>query len=170
MTTLTTTPTPRSLRDVIADDSYALMFQTSGQYRAALLRHDAMERAQHADAFAWAVFAENGNVIIWSKSRDQVEQASTKYRRPVVPVIALYTAQQAAAPCSLEDLLPPLGVRNDRDMLNYLMVAFNNEIGNCELCGHSESTKNMDSAGFLREYLAAAPSTPGTPEVPKGVA
>ena len=77
-------------------------------------------------------------------------------------------AQQAAAPGVLPDLLPPLGIHNDRDMLNYLMVAFDNEIGTCERCGHSEPTKHMDSAGFLRDYLAAAPSTPGTPEAPKG--
>ncbi len=75
-------------------------------------------------------------------------------------------AQQAAAPGALPDLLPPLGIHNDRDMLNYLMVAFDNEIGTCERCGHSEPTKHMDSAGFLRDYLAAAPSAPGTPEAP----
>jgi hypothetical protein len=98
MTKQSTNPPQRSLLALIADDAYALTFQTSGQYRAALLKHDAMERAHHQKAFAWAVFAENGNVIIWSESRDQVEQASTKYKRPVVPVIALSTAQQAAAP------------------------------------------------------------------------
>lgn len=76
------------------------------------------------------------------------------------------TAQQAAAPGTLPDLLPPMGIHTDRDMLNYLMVAFDNEIGTCERCGHSEPTKHMDSAGFLRDYLAAAPSAPGTPEAP----
>lgn len=75
-------------------------------------------------------------------------------------------AQQAAAPGTMDDLLPTLGIRNDRDMLNYLMTAFDNEIANCERCGHAEPTKNMDSASFLRDYLAAAPSAPGTPEAP----
>lgn len=83
-------------------------------------------------------------------------------------VVSLVRAQQAAAPGSLPDLLPPLGIRTDRDMLNYLMVAFDNEIGTCGGCGRSEPTKHMDSAGFLREYLATAPSAPGTPEAPKG--
>lgn len=56
------------------------------------------------------------------------------------------------------DLLPPMGIRNDRDMLNYLMGAFNSEVHYCERCGHDEDTKDMDSASFLREYLAAAPA------------
>jgi hypothetical protein len=58
----------------------------------------------------------------------------------------------------LPDLLPPLAIHTDREMLNYLMVAFNNEIGTCERCGHSEPTKNMDSASFLRDYLKVAPA------------
>lgn len=55
------------------------------------------------------------------------------------------------------DLLPPMGIRNDRDMLNYLHQAFESEFGVCERCHHEEPTKHMDSAHFLREYLAAAP-------------
>ena len=51
--------------------------------------------APQAEAFAWAVFAENGNVIIWSKKRSEVEAASEKYARPVVPVIAISAAQHA---------------------------------------------------------------------------
>lgn len=43
---------------------------------------------------------------------------------------------------------------NDRDMLLYLMQAFDNEAWNCPRCGHGEDTKTMDSAMFLREYLA----------------
>lgn len=35
----------RSLSELIADDSHALMFQTSGQYRAALLRHDKAQQS-----------------------------------------------------------------------------------------------------------------------------
>jgi hypothetical protein len=97
MTKPSTTAMQRSLREVIADDSHALTFQTSGQYRAALLKHEPMEHTHHAEAFAWAVFAKDDNVIIWSKNRSQVESASKEYGRPIVPVIALFTAQQAAA-------------------------------------------------------------------------
>lgn len=39
--------------------------------------------------FAWAALAENGNVIIWSYRRDQVEPVAAKYGRPVVPVVVL---------------------------------------------------------------------------------
>lgn len=98
MTKTSTTATQRSLREVIADDSHALTFQTSGQYRAALLKHEPMEHTHHAEAFAWAVFAKDDNVIIWSKNRAQVESASEEYRRPIVPVIALFAAEQGAAP------------------------------------------------------------------------
>lgn len=52
---------------------------------------------QDAKAFAWAVFAENGNVIIWSKNRVQVESASKEYGRPIVPVIALSVERRARA-------------------------------------------------------------------------
>jgi hypothetical protein len=98
MTKPSTTATQRSLREVIADDSHALTFQTSGQYRAALLKHQPMEHTHHAEAFAWAVFAKDDNVIIWSKNRVQVESASKEYGRPIVPVIALFAAEQGAAP------------------------------------------------------------------------
>ncbi|MBD8540907.1 hypothetical protein IFU00_01270 [Oxalobacteraceae sp. CFBP 8761] len=98
MTKPSTTATQRSLREVIADDSHALTFQTSGQYRAALLKHQPMEHTHHAEAFAWAVFAKDDNVIIWSKNRAQVESASKEYGRPIVPVIALFAAEQGAPP------------------------------------------------------------------------
>jgi len=39
--------------------------------------------------FAWAAFAENGNVIIWSRCRSEVEPVAAKHGRPIVPVIAL---------------------------------------------------------------------------------
>ena len=32
-------PAPRPLRDLIADDSFGVAFQTMAQYRAALLKH-----------------------------------------------------------------------------------------------------------------------------------
>ena len=51
----------------------------------------------------------------------------------------------------------------DREMLDYLMQAFDNEISVCERCGHSEPTKDMDSAGFLRDYLVAYPATEAKP-------
>lgn len=45
--------------------------------------------ADTTETFAWAAFAENGNVIIWSRRRDEVDPVAAKYGRPVVPVIAL---------------------------------------------------------------------------------
>jgi len=45
--------------------------------------------ADTTETFAWAAFAENGNVIIWSRQRSVVEPVATKYGRPVIPVIAL---------------------------------------------------------------------------------
>lgn len=98
MTKPSTNAMQRSLREVIADDSHALTFQTAGQYRAALLKHEPMEHTHHAEAFAWAVFAKDDNVIIWSKNRAQVESASKEYGRPIVPVIALFASEQGAAP------------------------------------------------------------------------
>ena len=47
------------------------------------------------EALAWAAFAENGNVIIWSRRRDVVEPVATKYGRPVVPVIAYIDGRTA---------------------------------------------------------------------------
>jgi len=44
MTKQSTNP-PQSLRALIADDAYVAGFQTVGQYRAALLRHDATHPA-----------------------------------------------------------------------------------------------------------------------------
>jgi len=45
MTNQTTDAAPRSLRDLIADDSFGVAFQTMAQYRAALLKHDATHPA-----------------------------------------------------------------------------------------------------------------------------
>ena len=47
------------------------------------------EGAAADGSFAWAAFADNGNVIIWSRQRSQVEPVAAKYGKPVVPVIAL---------------------------------------------------------------------------------
>jgi hypothetical protein len=76
-------------------------------------------------------------------------------------MVALYdgpTAASAAANAGGQDvdLLPPLGIRNDRDMLNYLAQAFDNEMSVCDVCHYSETTATCDSARFLRDYLAAA--------------
>jgi hypothetical protein len=54
------------------------------------------------------------------------------------------------------DLLPPMGIRNDREMLNYLMQAFDSEMSVCNRCGDEHSTSTCDSAHFLRDYLKAA--------------
>lgn len=39
MTKQSTSPLERPLRDLIADDSYVMAFQTVGHYRTALLQH-----------------------------------------------------------------------------------------------------------------------------------
>jgi hypothetical protein len=101
---MTTTPTASPelpdldrLLDEFADEARA---NASGQanhlddvrkvIHAAFARRAKPEgEAPQAEAFAWAVLAENGNVIIWSKNRGQVEPVSKQYGRPVVPVIAL---------------------------------------------------------------------------------
>jgi hypothetical protein len=57
----------------------------SDQREAAL----ANTAGEATESFAWAAFAENGNVIIWSTRRNEVEPIAAKYSRPVVPVIAL---------------------------------------------------------------------------------
>jgi hypothetical protein len=48
-----------------------------------------------SESFAWAAFAENGNVIIWSRRRDVVESVAVKYGRPVTPVIAYIDGRTA---------------------------------------------------------------------------
>jgi hypothetical protein len=65
-------------------------------------------------AFAWAAFADNGNVIIWSRQRSAVEPVAARYGKPVVPVIALRTnkaaqeAEQAAPAAALRKLCDQL--------------------------------------------------------------
>jgi hypothetical protein len=56
----------------------------------------------------------------------------------------------------------------DRGMLQYLMQAFDSETWQCPRCGHGDDTASMDSARFLREYLAAAPAP--APSAAPGVA
>lgn len=64
----------------------------------------------------------------------------------------LYTAPVAAAPV-------------DRAALLYLMQQFDAESWQCPQCGHAEDTATMDSAHYLRHYLAENPvaSTPSAP-------
>lgn len=54
----------------------------------------------------------------------------------------------------------PVGVPDDRATLLYLMDRFDNEEWSCARCGHSEATHDMDSAIYLREYLAALAAAP----------
>lgn len=44
----------------------------------------------------------------------------------------------------------------DRETLRYLMDRFDNEVWVCQHCSHEETTSDMDSASYLREYLAGA--------------
>lgn len=108
-------------------------------------KEDKPENAEQ-ELFAWDFFRYGWEAAV-RLLNDDAERAAAQ------PAEGAGQAGQVA-----KDLLPPMGIRNDRDMLNYLMVAFDNEIGTCERCGHSEPTKNMDSASFLRQYLAAVPT------------
>jgi hypothetical protein len=58
---------------------------------------DQLTRQGQAGRFAWAAFAKNGNVIIWSHRRDQVKQVAARYSTPVKPVIVLHAEGTAAA-------------------------------------------------------------------------
>ena len=46
---------------------------------------------------------------------------------------------------------------SDREVLLYLMQQFDAESWECPRCGHSETTADMDSADYLRRYLAEHP-------------
>lgn len=48
--------------------------------------------------------------------------------------------------------------QTDREMLMYLMDAFDSQQWVCDFCTYEESTARMDSALVLREYLAAHPA------------
>ncbi len=91
------------------------------------------------------------------EERDKYNDGDYYKVEDVQALFATLAAPVAADTEQARDLLPPLGIRNDRDMLNYLMQAFDNEMSVCDRCHHSESTATCDSAGFLREYLAATP-------------
>jgi DNA polymerase III epsilon subunit-like protein len=58
---------------------------------------DQLTRQGQAGRFAWAAFAKNGNVIMWSHRRDQVKQVAARYSTPVKPVIVLHAEGTAAA-------------------------------------------------------------------------
>lgn len=192
----TTNTAPRSLRDLIADDSFGLAFQTMAQYRAALLKHEATRPAaspglppcphcgqvwhaascevisstlprKPAEVFAWAVVAENDNVIIWSKNRGQVESASKKYGRPIVPVIALSAAQQAAASGALDDTKRLNMIETVIHEQGYFYLHSNKPL-------RDHLGLNVGGGGAMREDLddlmrrrGSATSAPGTPEAPK---
>lgn len=113
------------------------------------------------EEFAWAVFAENGNVIIWSKNRAQVESSSKKYGRPIVPVIALSAAQQAAAPGASESLPALTPAQRHADEL-LVMLQRVRKVD--ERAGYQ--TDLTDAVAALLEKVAAT-SAPGTPEAPK---
>ncbi|AMR79298.1 hypothetical protein [Cupriavidus nantongensis] len=74
------------------------------------------------------------------------------------------TGDDAPAAPVMPDILLPLKIRNDRDMLNYLHQAFEREVHVCERCHDKDPARNTDSAYFLREYLAAAPVPPSAPQ------
>lgn len=54
----------------------------------------------------------------------------------------------------------------DRAVLTYLMHQFDAESWECPNCGHSEDTATMDSADYLRRYLATHPTGDALGAVP----
>ena len=91
----------------------------------------------------------------WNGARGN-EDSHEHFRRAMQAAPSATAGPEIAA--NSPDLLPPMGIRNDRDMLNYKMGAFDSEVHYCARCGHDEATKDMDSASLLRDYLAAAPA------------
>lgn len=89
---------------------------------------------------------------------------------------ASLTSAVDAAMMEMQNISPPLGrgecarlIRaafarlnsspvsaGDREALIYLMDRFDNEVWVCTRCSHEETTNGMDSASYLREYLAGA--------------
>jgi len=64
---------------------------------------------------------------------------------------AMNNRAQASAPeGEADDGMP----KTDREMLVYLMQAFDTESWQCPKCGHDEDTATMDSAYLLRDYLS----------------
>ena len=115
--------------------------------RAALANQPAPTAApeQPTEAFAWAAFAENGNVIIWSKNRAQVEPTAKQYGRPVVPVIALSALSQPSEAAPLADTI------DTPEFQKILGLYVDGVAGQWELIAH------------INEKLAA-PSLPSAPE------
>lgn len=62
--------------------------------------------------------------------------------------------RQQPAPAAVPPAYP---AGSDRDVLRYLMQQFDAESWQCPSCGHAEDTATMDSADYLRQYLAAHP-------------
>jgi Lar family restriction alleviation protein len=91
------------------------------------------------EALAWAAFADNGNVIIWSRRRDEVEPVAAKYGKPVVPVIAYIDGRTAGT--------VPDG---------YVLVP---EVPTPSMCraGFLVSEAEHDPAGVYRAMIAATP-------------
>jgi len=66
----------------------------------------------------------------------------------------LARAQSSGPVVAVSEFEPYTEPKNDREALLYLMAAFDGESWNCPRCGHAEDCATMDSADFLREYLA----------------
>ncbi|MFC4727480.1 hypothetical protein [Coralloluteibacterium thermophilus] len=73
----------------------------------------------------------------------------------------------ASTPQAAEPVAYPTG--SDREVLLYLMQQFDIETWQCPQCGHAEDCATMDSADYLRSYLATHAAPPAASEdVPLG--
>jgi hypothetical protein len=110
------------------------------------LERELAERKQSIDteeALAWAAFAENGNVIIWSRRRDEVEPVAAKYGRPVTPIIA-YIDGRTAGTVDGWRLVPMVATK---DMLHAGMRHF-----------HDKPEPASKAWEAYRDMIAAAPT------------
>jgi hypothetical protein len=134
--------------------------------RAALQSPDGGEQA-----VAWGVFWDDSGPLRvahgWKfpvfKEKEAAEQFAYSVRIAEdggpVKVLPLGLLSTSPAANIQARIYSPIA-SNDREMLLYLMQAFDGEAWQCEHCGHHEDTATMDSAGFLRDYLNAHPTPP----------
>ena len=88
--------TTRSRAQILSGHSAVVWLEgVSGCY---LLSHVTPIPEADTGTPAWAVFAESGNIIIWSHTREPVERAATRHGRTVQPILMPKPVWSADAP------------------------------------------------------------------------
>ena len=90
---------------------------------------------------------ERAHKAYWDTPEDHKGDDRDAMRAALTAVWHNRPAQENAEPVGM--------VSDDRHALLYLMQQFDSETWQCPSCGHSEDTATMDSAYYLREYLAS---------------